>query len=99
MTTSFGKRTPPMGRPYTSHQDEPTLWTRVGSSVCFLADGKYLTEKASQSCKRSITSLDAVSRRLSIFAPYCASLHRTAQVCTVLRKFARPGVILRGTCA
>nr|SPC48766.1 uncharacterized protein F1 [Haloquadratum walsbyi] len=88
----------PRGAHPRSPWTEPTFGNGLGSSVPSLADCLNVRDNAHQSSNSRITSLDAVSRRLSTFAFICASLHRTVSTCTVLCKVARPGVILRGTC-
>ena len=70
MKQSFGEegRAPRGTRP-RSPWTEPTVGTGLGSSVYFSADGKYLTENASQSNTRRIAPDSAEHSRLGVFAP------------------------------
>jgi hypothetical protein len=70
MKQSFGEEgRAPRGTRQRSSWTEPTVGTGLGSSVCFSAGGKYLTENASQSSARCIAPDSAECSRLGVFAP------------------------------
>nr|SPC48795.1 uncharacterized protein F1 [Haloquadratum walsbyi] len=96
MKASFGRRTPLKGRPKTSLQDEPTFGRVVGSGVCSLADGKYLTENVSQSNTRRIAPDSAECSRLGVLAPTRATLHQLVPICRALGHVAPTRAHSRG---
>jgi hypothetical protein len=58
MKQSSEREDAPIGTPKRPGRTEPLTDQVLGSSVCFSADGKYLTENTSQSNTRRIASQD-----------------------------------------
>jgi len=67
-----------------------------GSCLAFLADGKYLTENASQSNTRRIAPDSAEHSRLGVFAPTRATLHQLVQIHRALGNLAPTRALSRG---
>jgi len=98
MKQSFGEEgRVPRGTHPRSPWTEPTVVTpSLGSSVCFSAGGKYLTENASQPNTRSIAPDSAEHSRLGVFAPTRATLHQLVQIHRALGNLAPTRALSRG---